>query len=95
VASDATSPLVKTGVQYPLGSPVTQPPVLTNGLAGGMTANVLQATLKPGTVGEFEVWIQLSPGVSADPLTQVWIGQESYVSNIVTIPVVSPGTAGN
>jgi hypothetical protein len=95
VASDITSSLVKTGVQYPIGAPVTQPPVLTNGLAGGSTAQILQATLKPGTVGEFEVWIQLSPGVIADPYTQLWVGQESYVSNIVTLPVVAPGTAGN
>jgi uncharacterized protein (TIGR03437 family) len=95
VANDVTTPLVVTGVQYPLGAPVTQPPVLTNGLAGGNTANILQATLKPGTVGEFEVWIQLSPGVVADPYMQLWVGQESFVSNIVTLPVIVPGTAGN
>ncbi len=95
VADDVTTPLVVTGVQYPLGAPVTQPPVLTNGLAGGSTANILMATLKPGTVGEFEVWIQLSPGVAADPYLQLWIGQEAFVSNIVTVPVIVPGTAGN
>src|ERR1019366_7548405 len=60
VAADVTAGLVKTGVKYPLGAPVTQPPVLTNSLAGGSTANVLQATLKPGTVGLYEVWLQLS-----------------------------------
>jgi uncharacterized protein (TIGR03437 family) len=95
VAADATSALVQTGVQYPLGAPVTQPPVLTNAMAGGSTANVLQATLKPGTVGEFEVWLQLSPAVTADPYVQIWVGQEDYVSNIVTIPVVATAGVGN
>ena len=95
VSANATAPLVQTGVQYPLGAPVTQPPVLTNAMAGGSTADVLQATLKPGTVGEFEVWLRLSPGLAADPLAQVWVGQEAYVSNIVRIPVVPSAGAGN
>jgi uncharacterized protein (TIGR03437 family) len=93
VATELTAGLIKTGVQYPPGAPVTQPPVLTNAMAGGITANVLQATLKPGTVGEFEVWLQIDPGVTADPSTQVWVGQQAYVSNIVTVPVVVPPTA--
>jgi uncharacterized protein (TIGR03437 family) len=94
VATNSSAALVLTGVQYPIGAPVTQPPVLTNALAGGATANVLQATLKPGTVGEFEVWLQLSSGLGTDAFTQVWVGQDIYVSNIVTIPVVMPGSAG-
>jgi hypothetical protein len=93
LATDVTSGLIKTGVQYPLGAPFTQPPVLTNSLVGGFTANVLQATLKPGTVGEYEVWLQLDYGLTPDPFTQVWVGQEAYVSNIVTIPVSQPATA--
>jgi uncharacterized protein (TIGR03437 family) len=93
LATDVTSGLIKTGVQYPVGAPFTQPPVLTNSLVGGFTANVLQATLKPGTVGEYEIWLQLDSGLGADPFTQVWVGQEAYVSNIVTIPVSQPATA--
>ena len=92
LANDVTSGLIKTGVQYPLGAPFTQPPVLTNSLVGGFTANVLQATLKPGTVGEYEVWLQLAYGLAADPFTQVWVGQQAYVSNIVTIPVSQAAT---
>jgi uncharacterized protein (TIGR03437 family) len=95
VAADVTAGLVKTGVKYPLGAPVTQPPVLTNSLAGGSTANVLQATLKPGTVGLYEVWLQLSAGLGEDAFTTLWVGQDIYVSNIVTFPVITPGTAGN
>jgi uncharacterized protein (TIGR03437 family) len=94
VATDAIAGMVNTGVQYPIGAPVTQPPVLTNALAGGATANVLQASLKPGTVGEFEVWLQLSSGLGTNAYTQLWVGQEAYVSNIVTIPVVMAGSAG-
>jgi uncharacterized protein (TIGR03437 family) len=92
VATDLTAGLVKTGTQYPFGAPVTQPPVLTNSLAGASTADVLQATLKPGTVGEFEIWLHLSAGLTANPFTPVWIGQDVFVSNIVTFPVIAPGT---
>ena len=69
--------------------------MLTNALAGGSTANVFQATLKPGTVGEFEIWLQLSSGLTQDSQTQLWVGEQAYVSNIVTLPVAQPGSAGN
>jgi uncharacterized protein (TIGR03437 family) len=95
VADNNTSALVQTGVQYPLDGPITQPPVLTNALGGGDTVDVLKATLMPGTVGVFEIWIELSPALPADPLTQLWVGQEAYVSNIVRVPVAEPASAGN
>jgi uncharacterized protein (TIGR03437 family) len=84
---------IRTGVKYPLGSPVTAPTVAMNSMASAMTANVLQASLKPGTVGVYEVLLQLSEGMSANPFTTVDIRQDIYVSNQVTFPLVVPGAA--
>src|ERR1035437_6042392 len=41
VVTDATKNLIQTGVQYPPGSPNTQPVSLVSSLAGGSTADVL------------------------------------------------------
>jgi len=83
-------PLINTGQKYPAGSPVTKPVNFVSSLAGGKTANVLSAGLLPGTVGVFEVVLQLNSSMPTDYLTQLYIAQDVYISNIVTIPVVSP-----
>jgi uncharacterized protein (TIGR03437 family) len=94
VATDANAELIKTGVKYPAGSPITAPPpgqdTMMNAFGGELTANVISATLKPGTVGQYEVLLQLSTGLGTDPYTKVTIAQGNYVSNRVNIPVVSP-----
>jgi len=59
-------------------------------LAGGKTANVLSATLKPGMIGTFEVTLQLNSDMPSDPLTNLYIAQDIYISNIVTFPLVNP-----
>jgi uncharacterized protein (TIGR03437 family) len=59
-------------------------------LAGGKTANVLYAGLKPGTIGIYEVVLQLNPDLPTNPRTQITIAQDILVSNIVTIAVVNP-----
>ncbi len=51
VLNSANQPYIVTGAQYPVGAPVTQPQQFANALAGGSTADVIQATLLPGTVG--------------------------------------------
>ena len=90
VVNANTQPLINTGQQYPIGSPVTQPVNFVSSLAGGKTANVLSAGLLPGTVGIFEVILQLNSSMPSDPLTQLTIAQAIFVSNIVTLPIVSP-----
>jgi uncharacterized protein (TIGR03437 family) len=57
---------------------------------GGKTANVLFARLVPGMVGVYEVRLQLNSDIPTNPLTQMWIAQLGYISNIATIPVVNP-----
>ena len=59
-------------------------------LAGGKTANVLVASLQTGAVGIYEVQLELNSDLPTDPLTQLTIAQDIYVSNIVTFPVVNP-----
>jgi uncharacterized protein (TIGR03437 family) len=81
---------IVTGVKYPLDGPVTEPVSSVNAIAGGKTADVISATLLPGTVGNFQVLVHLNPDASTDPFTQLTIAQDVYVSNIVTVPVVNP-----
>jgi hypothetical protein len=59
-------------------------------LAGGSTANVVTATLFPGTVGVWQVVFQLNSSLTDDPLTELTIAQQAAVSNVVTFPVKNP-----
>jgi len=90
VVNANVQPLIVTGQKYPAGGPVTQPVNFVSSLAGGKTANVLSAGLLGGTAGVFEVVLQLNSSMPTDYLTQLYIAQDVYISNIVTIPVVSP-----
>jgi hypothetical protein len=85
-------PLITTGLQYPAGSPVTVPVNFVSSLAGGKTANVLSASLQPGSVGTFQVLLQLNSSMATDPFTNLYIAQDIYISNIVTFAVVAPTT---
>lgn len=60
-----------------------------NAQVGGTTANVLFAGLEPGMLGVYRVQLQLSSSLGTNPLTQLWIAQNVFTSNIVTIPVVA------
>ena len=88
VLSEANQNLIKTGVKYPQGGPITQPVNFVSSLAGGKTANILSASLKPGTVGTYEVLLQLNSSMPTNPLTNVYIAQDIYISNIVTFALV-------
>ena len=90
VLNEENQPLINTGAKYPDGSPVTQPVNFVSSLAGGKTANILSATLKPGMVGTYEVMLQLNSDMPTNPLTQIYIAQDIFISNIVTFPVVNP-----
>ncbi|HEV8416281.1 MAG TPA: hypothetical protein VGQ49_22000 [Bryobacteraceae bacterium] len=79
-----------TGGKYK-GPALNDPRAFVSSLAGGSTANVISANLAPGMVGVYEVRLELGLGTPASPLTQVTISQDIYTSNIVTIPVVTPG----
>jgi hypothetical protein len=88
--SEQNQNLINTGAKYPVGGPVTQPVNFVSSLAGGKTANILTATLLPGTVGTYVVTLQLNSDMPTDPLTHIYIAQDVYISNIVTFPLVNP-----
>jgi hypothetical protein len=93
VLTDTLQALLVDGQQYPANGPVTQPPggsaTFVSSLAGGSTADVLQATLLPGSVGLFEVMLHLNPSLPSNAATALTIAQNIYVSNAITLPVYS------
>lgn len=101
VFDDTIKPLVNTGEQYPIGGPETQPVsqreddpgcCFVSSLAGGKTADVLSATLQPGTVGTYRVVLHLNSDIPTSAAVPVTIAQSEFVSNIVTFPLVNPNS---
>jgi uncharacterized protein (TIGR03437 family) len=81
-----------TGAKY-RGPELNEPQTFVSSLAGGSTANVVGAGLKPGTIGIYQVLLELGAGTQPNQAAQVTISQDIYTSNIVTIPVADPNTA--
>jgi len=79
-----------TGQSYPgpaLNVPVTN---VDNAQVGGTTANVLSAGLAIGMMpGIYEVVLQIDNSLPTNPQTQMYIAQNVFTSNIVTIPVAA------
>ena len=71
------------------GPPNAAITAVDNAQVGGATANVLNTGLKPGMIGVYEVQLQLATSLTTNSNTQVYIAQNVFVSNIVTIPVVN------
>ncbi len=80
---------VRTGSQYN-GMVLNEPLAFVSSLAGGKTANVLYTGIKTGTFAVYEVHLELNSSQPTNPLTQLTIAQDIYVSNITTIPVFNP-----
>jgi hypothetical protein len=89
VLTSGNQPYIVTGMQYPVGAPITAPQNFANAIAGGSTADVIQSTLLQGSVGLFEVVLHLSPGLGTNGYTEVTVAQGAFVSNPVAIPVVA------
>jgi uncharacterized protein (TIGR03437 family) len=58
-------------------------------LAGGSSGNIIYTQYVPGQLGIFQVVFQLDSGITDDPLTQLTIAQQDFVSNVVTFNVMS------
>lgn len=89
VLTDTNRDLLQTGVAWPVDGPVTTPAVAMNATAAGKTADVFSATLVPGQVGLYKVVLHLNPDLPTDPISQLTIAQDIYVSNIVVLPIVN------
>ncbi|MBZ5624721.1 MAG: hypothetical protein LAQ69_39385 [Acidobacteriia bacterium] len=90
VLDDNNSPFIQTGVAFPANGPVTTPGSFVSAIAGGKTADVISATLQPGTVGTFKVILHLNSDIPTSNTTSLTIAQDIYVSRIVTFPVLNP-----
>ncbi len=62
---------------------------------GGKSANVISAGLKPGTIGIYEVILELNQSLDSNQLAPLTISQDIYTSNTVTVPVQSPVVVSN
>jgi hypothetical protein len=89
LVKDGNKEYQNTGRAYD-GPALNDPSEFVSSLAGGKTANVLSAGMKPGSVGIFEVVLELNSDLPTDPATQVTIAQDVFVSNIVTFPLYNP-----
>jgi uncharacterized protein (TIGR03437 family) len=87
--SDTNKEFLSTGKQWPKDGPVVAPLSAVNSIAGGKTADVISATLVPGQVGMYKVLLHLNPDLTTDPIAQLTIAQDIYVSNIVVLPIVN------
>ncbi len=56
-------------------------------LVSGISGNIFSSFLVPGLVGIYAVEFQLSSAQPPDPLTQLTIAQQAFVSNVVTFAV--------
>ena len=83
--SVAVTGQIYTGPAF--NTPVTP---VDNAQIGGLSGNVIFAGLEPGQLGVYRVLVQLDPSVPSNAITQMFIAQNIYTSNIVTIPIVSP-----
>ena len=80
-----------TGEIFPGGS--ADPPLVPvdSILTGSFAATIVSATLVPGTVGVYNVLMQLSSSATTDAESQTTIAQQTFVSNVVTFPIQQPG----
>lgn len=64
--------------------------MFVSSLAGGKTANVLFAGLRPGSIGVYEVHLELNSDLPTNSATQLTIAQDIYVSNVITFALRNP-----
>jgi uncharacterized repeat protein (TIGR01451 family) len=89
VLTDAVQPLIQTGIRFPSGGPITTPQSFVSSFLGGSTADVLYATLLPGTAGICQVVLHLNSGLATNAYAVLTIAQDVYVSNRTTVPVLN------
>jgi hypothetical protein len=94
--NDTISSLLQTGAAWPKNGPETAPPGdqdhSVSALAGGSAADVLSASILPGSVGLYKVVLHLNSSLTPNSATPVTIAQSTYVSNIAYIPITNQGT---
>ena len=89
VSPDAAKNAIVDGEAYngPVLNNVSDP---VSSLAGASTALVVSASLMQGSIGIYQVTLELDSSLATNPFSQLTIAQDIYTSNIVTIPVYQP-----
>jgi uncharacterized protein (TIGR03437 family) len=82
----AVDPHLLTGQPY-TGPPGTFPQQFLSGQIDNTTVNVLRAELAPGLIGIWQVYLNLDSALNTDPKAELYIAQNDFRSNVVTIPV--------
>jgi len=83
-----TYPSDQASGQVYFGGEVNPPAVPVDSiLAAGVSGNIFSSVLVQGLVGIYAVTFQLSSAQPPDPLTQLTIAQQAFVSNVVTFAV--------
>ena len=77
-----TSPLVASGAAAPAQAVVTAPVEVT---VGGIPASTQPAVLVPGSVGLYQISVQIPAGVAPGLAVPLMILQQNAPSNIVTL----------
>jgi uncharacterized protein (TIGR03437 family) len=78
-----------TGAVY-LGPALNDPNEFVSSLVGGSTANVINAGLKVGAIGIYQVDLELNSSLPPNTAAPLTIAQNIYISNVVTIPIGNP-----
>ena len=83
------SPEVDKYIQsgQPYQGPPTFPQSFVSAQINNTTANVLRAEMAPGMIGVYQVYLQLSSSLTTDPQAELYIAQNDFRSNVVTLPV--------
>jgi uncharacterized protein (TIGR03437 family) len=84
--SPLLDPYLLTGQPYegPLGN---FPQSFVSGQINNATMNVLRAEMAPGTIGIYQVYLNLSASLATDQFAELYIAQNDFRSNVVTVPV--------
>ena len=80
---------------YPYYGPVPNSVDQNNFVAAtlaGSTAQVLNAGFPYGSIGIYQIELQMPAGLTTSNNAQLYIAQNAFISNIVTIPVTSSST---
>ena len=79
-------PYLLTGQTYE-GPAGNSPQNFVSGQINNTTTNVLRAELAPGLIGIYQVYLNLSSSLTTDPKAELYIAQNNFRSNVVTVPV--------
>ncbi len=77
------------GTPYP-GPALNNATVSVSSIADSKSADVISASLVVGTVGFYQIVLQLNPDIQPNNFAELTISQNIYTSNIVTIAVGDP-----